>query len=278
VWGGLVFGAREPRLPCAEEPCRDRFADPREARASSLDRRLQQRAAAPAVEQTAGLRPSRPIRRINLETILTSKHLNLLSQRQTQITAGGRTTDPKIERFGLTRMRPHEADSILADASVRAAVRRTMIQIRPGEERGHANHGWLDTHYTFSFSDYYDPRFMGFRSLRVINEDRVQPGYGFPAHPHRDMEIVTYVLEGSLEHKDSMGTGSVIRPGEVQKMSAGTGIRHSEFNHSKTEPVHLYQIWLLPEREGIKPMYEQKDISAEGETGELRGGGARQDV
>jgi quercetin 2,3-dioxygenase len=145
-----------------------------------------------------------------------------------------------------------------------------MIQLRRASERGHANHGWLDTHYTFSFSDYYDPRFMGFRSLRVMNEDRIQGGHGFPTHPHRDMEIITYVLEGSLAHKDSMGTGSVIRPGDVQKMSAGTGIRHSEYNPSPDEPVHLYQIWLLPEREGIKPMYDQKTIPAEEKRGKLR--------
>ncbi|HEX7287428.1 MAG TPA: pirin family protein [Candidatus Angelobacter sp.] len=145
-----------------------------------------------------------------------------------------------------------------------------MIQIRRAKDRGHANHGWLDTYHTFSFADYYNRKFMGFRSLRVINEDRVEPGFGFPTHPHRDMEIITYVLEGSLEHHDSMGTGSVIRPGEVQKMSAGTGVRHSEFNHSHKDPVHLYQIWIEPERAGLKPMYEQKSILREEKMGKLR--------
>jgi redox-sensitive bicupin YhaK (pirin superfamily) len=133
-----------------------------------------------------------------------------------------------------------------------------VIVIRRAEDRGHANHGWLDTYHTFSFSSYYDPQHMGFRSLRVMNEDFVAPGKGFGTHPHRDMEIVTYVLEGALEHRDSMGNGEVLRPGEFQRMSAGTGITHSEFNPSPSEPVHLYQIWLLPERRGIEPSYEQK--------------------
>jgi quercetin 2,3-dioxygenase len=135
-----------------------------------------------------------------------------------------------------------------------------MLQIRSRNQRGHFDHGWLDTFHTFSFADYYDPDHMGFRSLRVINEDRVAPGQGFGMHGHRDMEIVTIVLEGALEHRDNLGNGEVLRPGEVQRMSAGTGIRHSEFNPSANEPVHLYQIWLLPDQKGLRPSYEQKAL------------------
>jgi redox-sensitive bicupin YhaK (pirin superfamily) len=133
-----------------------------------------------------------------------------------------------------------------------------MMKIRKAEERGHADLGWLNTHYTFSFADYYDPDHMGFRSLRVINDDVVAPGAGFGMHGHRDMEIITYVLSGELEHKDSMKNGRIIRPGEVQYMAAGTGVMHSEFNPSATNPVHLLQIWLLPERKGLQPQYAER--------------------
>jgi redox-sensitive bicupin YhaK (pirin superfamily) len=145
-----------------------------------------------------------------------------------------------------------------------------MLQIRKASDRGHADHGWLDTHHTFSFADYFDPDHMGFRALRVINEDRVRPGMGFGTHGHRDMEIVTYVLEGALAHKDSMGNGAVLRPGEFQRMSAGTGIRHSEFNPSQSEPVHFYQIWLLPRSKGVEPSYEQKFFPEDQKRGRLR--------
>src|ERR1044071_553195 len=143
-----------------------------------------------------------------------------------------------------------------------------MMKIRKANERGHAEHGWLDTYHTFSFADYHDPEWMGFRSLRVINDDLVMPGQGFGMHPHRDMEIITYILGGALEHKDSMGNGRVIRTGDVQYMAAGTGVQHSEFNPSKDEAVHLLQIWIRSEAKGVKPRYAEKSL-ADAPTGVL---------
>jgi quercetin 2,3-dioxygenase len=145
-----------------------------------------------------------------------------------------------------------------------------MLTVRKAEDRGHANHGWLDTHHTFSFADYHDRRFMGFGPLRVINDDTVAPGEGFPKHGHRDMEIISYVLEGGLQHEDSMGNGSVIRPGDVQRMSAGTGVMHSEYNASKDRPVHFIQIWVIPRGPGLPGGYEQRFFSEEEKRGRLR--------
>ena len=145
----------------------------------------------------------------------------------------------------------------------------TMINIRRWNERGHANHGWLDTHFSFSFADYYDPRFMGFRDLRVINEDFIEPAQGFPKHGHRDMEIITYMISGEISHRDSMGNGETVRPNEVQRMTAGTGVLHSEYS-SPTDRTHLLQIWILPEKNNLQPSYEQKKFSPDEKKGKLR--------